>query len=230
MAYRKYDTNFFERYAMLQLQTLLGHKFDNLVNLDRPDLQSADSHSLGIEVTRALDGKRKSAIKMLKDISGISSDADNSADIDIMRSSGYGYGLNEGEYIGGLELDYWMGARPMKDIIASKVGKVSSGFYGSFCQFGLFVFSNERLSLGTAYSAVRYILDIQKDIEVKYDRMYLSAVTDFYACNLEDNISEIDFRISHFEVDKQQRQSLFLSALDYKVSQSISANSYVEIV
>ena len=60
--------------------------------------------------------------------------------------------------------------------------------------------------------------------------MYLSAVTDFYACNLEDNISEIDFRISHFEVDKQQRQSLFLSALDYKVSQSISANSYVEIV
>ena len=54
MAYRKYDTCFFERYAMLQLRSLLGHKFDYLVNRDRPDLQSPDGKTLGIEVTRAL--------------------------------------------------------------------------------------------------------------------------------------------------------------------------------
>ena len=48
MAYRKYDTCFFERYAMLQLRSLLGHKFDYLVNRDRPDLQSPDGKTLGI--------------------------------------------------------------------------------------------------------------------------------------------------------------------------------------
>ena len=64
MAYRKYDTCFFERYAMLQLRSLLGHKFDSLVNRDRPDLQSSDGKSLGIEVTRAMEGGRQAALKL----------------------------------------------------------------------------------------------------------------------------------------------------------------------
>ena len=80
MSYRKYDTCFFERYAMLQLQSVLGHKFDNLVNKDRPDLQSADGLSLGIEVTRAMEGGRKAALQMLKDISGITGDSEDRLD------------------------------------------------------------------------------------------------------------------------------------------------------
>ena len=128
MAYRKYDTCFFERYAMLQLRSLLGHKFDSLVNSDRPDLQSSDGTSLGIEVTRAMEGGRQAALKMLKDISGISAvEGESCSDLAAMQSSGYGYGLREGTYIGGVELGYWLGARPMKEIIANKVGKVSSG-------------------------------------------------------------------------------------------------------
>ena len=72
MAPSKYYTCFFERYAMLQLRSLLGHKFDCLVNRDRPVLQSPDGKTLGIEVTRAMESGRKAALKMLKDISGIS--------------------------------------------------------------------------------------------------------------------------------------------------------------
>ena len=55
---RKYDTCFFERYAQISLATLLGHEFDCLVNLDRPDLQSEDGKSIGIEVTRAMEESR----------------------------------------------------------------------------------------------------------------------------------------------------------------------------
>ena len=92
MAYRKYDTCFFERYAMLQLRSLLGHKFDSLVNRDRPDLQSSDGKSLGIEVTRAMEGGRQAALKMLKDISGISAvEGESCSDLAAMQSSGYGY-------------------------------------------------------------------------------------------------------------------------------------------
>lgn len=216
MAYRKYDTCFFERYAMAELREVLGHKFDTLVNCDRPDLQSQGSDALGIEVTRAMEGGKQAALKMLKDISGISAvEGESASDINAMKSSGYGYGLREGGFIGGLELDYWMGARPMKEIIANKVGKVSSGFYGNFREFGLFVFSNDRVTLQNAYSAVMYTLDIQKALDVRYSRLYISAVTDFYACNLEDDIS-FEYRISPFTVDELQRKEFFLSSLDYR--------------
>lgn len=217
MAYRKYDTCFFERYAMTELQQLLGHKFDTLVNCDRPDLQTPDAKTLGIEVTRAMEGGRQSAMKMLKDISGITAEAGESAsELDVMKASGYGYGIREGGFIGGIELDYWMGARPMKEIIANKVGKVSSGFYGDFNEFGLFVFSNEKMSLQNAYAAVQYTLDLQNPLEVRCSRLYISAVTDFYACNLEDDIS-FEFRVSPYSVDDSMRKEFFLSSLDYRI-------------
>ena len=216
MAYRKYDTCFFERYAILQLRSLLGHKFDYLVNRDRPDLQSPDGKTLGIEVTRAMESGRMAALKMLKDISGISAtEGENCSDLAAMQSSGYGYGLREGTYIGGIELGYWTGARPMKEIISNKVGKVSSGFYGDFSEFGLFVFSNDPLSLENAYSAVRYILELQKTLDVGYSRLYISAVQDFYACNLEDDLA-MEFRVSPYTVTEGQRREFFLSALDYR--------------
>ncbi|MGM9793987.1 MAG: hypothetical protein ACI3Y8_07365, partial [Candidatus Cryptobacteroides sp.] len=50
---------------------------------------------------------------------------------------------------------------------------------------------------------------------VKYSRLYISAVSDFYACNLEDDISP-EFRITPYLVDEQQRRAFFLSALDYR--------------
>lgn len=55
MAKRPFGTCFFESYAQISLAALLGHEYDCLVNIDRPDLQSNDGHSLGIEVTRAME-------------------------------------------------------------------------------------------------------------------------------------------------------------------------------
>lgn len=46
----KFDTCFFERYAMVSLATLLGDHYAHLVNRDRPDLQD-ETQSIGIEVT-----------------------------------------------------------------------------------------------------------------------------------------------------------------------------------
>ena len=37
MGKTKFDTCFFERYAMISLKTLLGEKYSSLVNEDRPD-------------------------------------------------------------------------------------------------------------------------------------------------------------------------------------------------
>ena len=60
---RKYDTCFFERYAQITLETVLGESYAALVNEDRPDLQMPD-HSLGIEVTRAMEPRKEAAMTM----------------------------------------------------------------------------------------------------------------------------------------------------------------------
>ena len=50
-----FDTCFFERYAHVTLRNCLGQEYDDLVNRDRPDLQSSDGRTMGIEVTRAME-------------------------------------------------------------------------------------------------------------------------------------------------------------------------------
>lgn len=194
---------------MISLQTLLGHKFDDLVNEDRPDLRSADGHRLGIEVTRAMEPGKAAAQQMLKDLSGITAPEDR-----MMAESGYLYGIREGNYVGGMELNYWKSALPMRQIIASKVSKVNSGFYGMFDEFGLFVFSKDALSEWDASDTVRYIRSIQKDNEIRYARLFLSCIDILYACNLEDGISD-EFRITAVEVTAEQRRSFFLSSLRF---------------
>ena len=62
---RKFDTCFFERYAQITLETVLGKEYAALVNEDRPDLQMPDK-SLGIEVTRAMEPRKEAALHMLK--------------------------------------------------------------------------------------------------------------------------------------------------------------------
>lgn len=64
----QFDTCFFERYAKISLETLLDEGFSSLVNKDRPDLQSPDGVSLGIEVTRAMPESKETARSMLKEI------------------------------------------------------------------------------------------------------------------------------------------------------------------
>lgn len=60
---RKFDTCFFERYVQITLETVLGESYSALVNEDRPDLQMPD-HSLGIEVTRAMEPRKEAAMTM----------------------------------------------------------------------------------------------------------------------------------------------------------------------
>ena len=142
MGKTKFDTCFFERYAMISLQTLLGNRYACLVNEDRPDLQAPD-HSIGIEVTRAMEENKSVADSLLLEMAGIidpDEDSDAREDYRSIIDSGYAYGLRDGRYIGSKEYDYWALALPLRRIIASKVDKVSSGFYGHYTDCWLFVF------------------------------------------------------------------------------------------
>ena len=220
---RKFDTCFFERYAQITLETVLGDEYADLVNEDRPDLQKPDK-SLGIEVTRAMEPHKDAALTMLKEMAGIETaqrenitESERAADREEMGqiiSSGYGYGLQDGRYVGYLEYEYWSLALPLRRIIESKISKVASGFYGDFREYGLYIFCKDDLTEEEVTLAMEYASDLQRHIDVKYSKIYLSLIDRLYVCDM----SEVD-RTEHkttctsYQISRQMCKEFFLKAL-----------------
>lgn len=211
MAKRQFGTCFFESYAQISLSALLGHEFDCLVNIDRPDLQSNDGHSIGIEVTRAMEESKTAEDALLKDISGITP-APKDDDFEQILESGYAYGLHEGKYIGVKELSYWSMALPLRRILESKVSKVGNGFYGRFDKMGLYVFNRENLKKVDAEKAMNYTISLQRYLDIRYDRLYLADINDLFVCNLADGLKD-DSRLVRYPISQDNRKVFFVEAL-----------------
>ena len=211
-ALRKYGTCFFEQYAQISLSALLGSEFDCLVNRDRPDLQSPDGCSIGIEVTRAMEESRKAEDQLLKDVAGITPGSAEEDDLDRIVESGYAYGLKEGKYIGVKELSYWSMALPLRRILESKVSKAGNGLYGHFRKMGLFVFSRENLREMEAEGAMNYVISLQKYLDIRYNRLYLADVNDLFVCNLDDGLMPSS-RLVRYPITREQRREFYLEAV-----------------
>ena len=185
MGKRKFDTCFFERYAQICLETILGNEYADLINEDRPDLQMPDC-SLGIEVTRAMEPRKDVAQDLLKEMAGFEVKSEDKEEIDRIIKSGYGYGLQDGRYIGHIEYEYWKLAQPLRRIIESKVGKVGSGFYGDFKEYGLYIFCKDDLTEEEVILTMEYTSELQRHLDLKYSKMYLSLIDRLYVCDLTD--------------------------------------------
>ena len=207
----KFSTCFFERYAQISLATLVGKEFDCLVNKDRPDLQSEDGWSIGIEVTRAMEESRVAEQELLKDMAGITKGRSDMETDQILRY-GYSYGLGKGHYVGTKELLYWQMALPMRRIIESKVDKCGNGFYGEFKKMGLFIFSKDDLDEQDAVKTMHFTISLQKFQSIKYNRLYLADVNDLFVCNLEDGLQESS-RMLRYLITREQRESFYLEAV-----------------
>ena len=241
---RKFDTCFFERYAQITLETVLGDEYADLVNEDRPDLQKPDK-SLGIEVTRAMEPHKDAALTMLKEMAGfpdglpgtpedgngndnsektVTSDNQKdtstkirSLDRDEMKQildSGYGYGLHDGRYIGHLEYEYWSLALPLRRIIESKIRKVASGFYGEFREYGLYIFCKDDLTHQEAIMTMEYASELQRHLDVKYSKMYLSQIDRLYVCDLTSvNRTDHNTTLATYDITREQCKEFFVKAL-----------------
>ena len=210
---RKFDTCFFERYAQITLETVLGEKYAALVNEDRPDLQMPDG-SLGIEVTRAMEPHKEAALTMLKEMAGLQVAETECEEMGQIIETGYGYGLQDGRYVGSLEYEYWSLALPLRRIIESKVSKVGSGFYGDFQEYGLYIFCKDDLSEEEVGLVVEYTADLQRHLDVKYSIMYLSLIDKIYVCDLSAAFSSggVATFIS-YDINRQMCKDFFLRAL-----------------
>ncbi len=208
----KFDTNFFERYAQICLEKILGPEYSALINVDRPDLQMPD-RSLGIEVTRAMEPRKDVAQDLLKEMAGFDVREEDRQEVDEIIRTGYGYGLQDGKYVGHLEYEYWRLAQPLRRIIESKIGKVGAGFYGDFEEYGLYIFCKDNLSEEEVRLTMEYASDLQRNLDIRYSKMYLSLIDKLYVCDL----SEVDRLIkptkyaSH-EITHGMRKMFFMMA------------------
>ena len=212
MAKRKFDTCFFERYARLTLETLLGSRYEALQNEDRPDLQMPDK-SLGIEVTRAMEPRKDVAHDLLKEMAGIDIPSEDREEMDQIIRSGYGYGLQDGRYIGQTEYEYWRLAQPLRRIIESKISKVGSGFYGEFDEYGLYIFCKDDLSEEEVRLTMEYACDLQRHIDIRYSTMYLSLIDKLYVCDLKGaDCTAEPGRCSSYDISRGMRRLFFIEA------------------
>ena len=210
---RKFDTCFFERYAQITLETVLGEEFADLINKDRPDLQKPD-RSLGIEVTRAMESSKEVAKELLKEMAGLEVPDSDKEEVGNIITSGYGYGLQDGKYIGHLEYEYWALAQPLRRIIESKVSKVASGFYGEFDEYGLYIFCKDNLSEEEVMLTMEYTSELQRHLDVKYSKMYLSLIDRLYVCDLAD-VDRTDHKTTctSYEISSKMCRDFFFRSL-----------------
>ena len=171
--------------------------------------------SLGIEVTRAMEPHKDVAQEMLKEMAGLPVKDEDREEVNQIISSGYGYGLQEGRYVGHLEYEYWALAQPLRRIIESKVSKVGSGFYGTFDQYGLYIFCKDNLSEEEVILTMEYTSDLQRHLDIRYSTMYLSLIDKLYVCDL----TQVD-RLHHptkctsYDISRKMCKEFFIKSLD----------------
>ncbi len=202
----KFDTCFFERYAMISLATLLGERYAHLVNRDRPDLQD-EVQGIGIEVTRAIREDKNVANALVNEMAGADVKEVDAEDLLHINQSGYAYGLGDGSLIGHNEYEYWSLALPLKRILEIKMNKVNNGFYGDFREFGLFVFTKEDMDDNQVDQTVAFMMDYQTGLKVSYERLFISQIQTLYACNLSQG------RCDKFNVSQGLRRRFYENAI-----------------
>ena len=202
----KFDTCFFERYAMVSLATLFGEHYVHLVNRDRPDLQD-ETQSIGIEVTRAIRENKNVANALVNEMAGKKVMEVNHADLRQISQSGYAYGLSDGQIMGEKEVEYWSLALPLKRILEIKMDKVNNGFYGDFQEFGLFVFTKEDLDVAQVEQTIAFMMEYQAQQNIGYDKLFVSQIQMMFACDLVSGQFDIK------KISKTQRRMFYESAL-----------------
>ena len=202
----KFDTCFFERYAMVSLATLLGEHYAHLVNRHRPDLQD-EEQGIGIEVTRAIRENKNVANALVNEMAGEDIKEVNAEDLQHINQSGYAYGLGDGSIIGRNEYEFWSLALPLKRILEIKMNKVNDGFYGDFDEFGLFVFTKEDLDIEQIKQTIAFMMEKQAYQNRLYSRLFLSQIQTLFDCDLETG------RYRKFKISEEQRRSFYEEAI-----------------
>ena len=204
----KFDTCFFERYAMASLASLLGEHYAHLVNRDRPDLQD-EVLGIGIEVTRAIPENKHIANALVNEMAGKEVVEVNHDVLRQIEQSGYAYGLGDGSLMGSNEYEYWSLALPLKRILEIKMDKVNNGFYGDFREFDLFVFTKEDLDIDQIKQTIAFMQEKQAFQNRLYSRLFVSQIQTLFDCDLFTG------QYKKYKVSRAQRRHFYDESIKY---------------
>lgn len=179
----KFDTRFFERYAKTCLEIILGSRYSNLKNYDRPDLQDNEA-SIGIEVTRAMEESKVAALKMINVMAADDIFPKMEYSSKDLVKLGYSYGLVKSLYMAPAEYKYWSLAFPLKRIIQSKVNKVINDFYGRYNELGLFIFVNDELLQKDIVDSMSLVIELQAKSDIGFNHLYLYDAQYLTVCDI----------------------------------------------
>ena len=161
-----------------------------------------------------MEPRKDVAQDMLKEMAGMSVANEDREEMDQIISSGYGYGLQDGKYIGHIEYEYWALAQPLRRIIESKVSKVGSGFYGEFDEFGLYIFCKDDLTEDEVILTMEYTSELQRHLDVRYSKMYLSLIDKLYVCDLtEVNRLHHKTQCTSYDISRKMCKEFFKKSL-----------------
>ena len=206
MLFPKFDTCFFERYAMVSLAALLGDPYAHLVNRDRPDLQDEEG-GIGIEVTRAIRENKNVNNALVNEMAGEDVKEVNADDLRHINQTGYAYGLGDGSIVGRNEFEYWSLALPLKRILEIKMDKVNNGFYGDFREFDLFVFTKEDLDIDQIKQTIAFMQEKQAFQNRFYSRLFVSQIQTLFDCDLDTG------QYKKYKVSRTQRRAFYEASI-----------------
>lgn len=134
--------DYYECYAKIILETLFSDRYETLSLADKPDLQNLKK-DIGIEVTTAVDSKRREAEKLWYTMPYVKPEKQKK-NIERMRQLGVeytrGFQVWNAVTISGTEIDGY----PIEEFIfayQNKLQKLNEGKYKSFSCYDLFVYS-----------------------------------------------------------------------------------------
>ena len=102
----------------------------------------------------------------------------------------------------------------LRRIIESKIRKVASGFYGEFREYGLYIFCKDDLTEEEAVMTMEYASELQRHLDVKYSRMYLSQIDRLYVCDL-DSVKRTEHKTTctSYDISRQMCKEFFIKSL-----------------
>lgn len=198
--------DYYECYAKIVLEELYPEEFQNLLILDKPDLQSIDG-LVGIEVTNAIDKNKMEAEKLYSEISCNSAKNPQKA---LKRIEKCGYKLEYGilSYSKKGILDYKLSENSFCSIIKSfdkKLTKLNGGQYKYFKNNHLFVFSYIFCDDEMIKDAILEMQKKQSNMKIKFYKVYLLIPGRCYSIDLyTGNYKEypINYMLQSSQADK----------------------------
>ena len=77
---------------------------------------------------------------------------------------------------------------------------------------GLYIFCKDPLSELDAFLTLRHTMSLQKYMDNRYNRLYLSEVHNLYVCNLDEGLKDSS-RLLVIPFTPEQRKAFYLEAI-----------------